>query len=48
MNVNIFVKVDIKSIEWGWSNKDEGQNLSKFCSAARDVVGGTNGYSDNR
>ena len=35
----------IKSIERGISNREEGQDWTKFYSAAKDVAGGTNGYS---
>ena len=34
------MKMDIKSIEWGRSNREEGQDW--FISAAKDVVGGSN------
>ena len=37
--------MDIKSIECGRSNREEGQDWSKLFSATKDVVSGTNGYS---
>ena len=39
--------MDIKSTERARSNREEGQDWSKFISATKDVVSGTNGYSGN-
>ena len=35
----------IKSIEQGRSNREEGQDWSKFYFCSKDVVSGANGYS---
>ena len=39
------MNMDIKSIEWGKSNREEGQDWSKFYFCRKNVVGGSNGYS---
>ena len=44
VNANIDDR-DMKSIEWGRSTMEEGQDWSKFISATKDGVSVTNGYS---
>ena len=45
--MQIYMKMGIKSIEWDRSNREEGQDWFKFISAAKYVVGGTNGYNES-
>ena len=41
------MRMDIKSIEWDSSNREEVQDWSEFCFCKKDAAGGTNGYKEN-
>ena len=38
------MKMDIKSIEWDMSNREEGEDWSKFYCCTKDVGSGKNDY----